>query len=259
MDYRPDFLIIPGRLIWDKSLPEKAKILYGVIYWLHSLAMGKCVASNETLASFIDDETTPNYVSKLLKHLEDSGYIKREFFDSEKLERSTIIPLISYAVAEEGGTPQRRRGVRDSGVHISNINKEDILVKELYTLSTKYGKTPLSRLKSFYSLLFREQFGVEPMVYLNGKEGGALKLLLKSYSEVQIACLMIVQFNWYGATGQDDREFENLKKAGFPITWLRPNLNKYLIFLESIHKLKIDDKQAAEKFTQDYVRQLSTP
>lgn len=258
MDYKPDFYIIPGVIADDERIPYAGGKLYAIIYWLHSLALGKCIASNDVLAGFMGKRTTSDYISRLLKLLEDCGYIQREFSDEGKQTRVSICPLVSYR-GVDGFTGVGRRkdtgGVDEKIQHISKIYKEEY--KE-DILSTKLGKTQLGRLKGFYTLLYRDTFCSEPRVFLNGKDGAVLKSLLKEYSEVQVAALMVLHFNWYGPVGQDENSFARLKEAAFPITWLPNNVNRYFVYLESVHGVKPNDSGAVLGFVKHYLEEIST-
>lgn len=259
-DYRPDFVITPGVIFYDEDIPYAGERLYAIIYWFSKLRHEKCVASNETLAQMMGKKTTADYVKKLLTILESRGYIRRIYKPvraKAQLIREEIIPLVVYGGVETstGGVLKPTTGGVEMSTEISNI----ILVKDISnsTLPVK-GTTPLSRLKTFYSDLYRDEFRVEPKVFLNGKDGGVLKALLKDFTEVQVGCLMIAHFNWFGADGRDEWEHEKLEKAAFPITWISPNINKYVLFLNSIHKLDLSDPVSAHEFLGRYIRGLST-
>jgi hypothetical protein len=263
MDYKPDFLIIPGVIAFDEDITTKGGLLYAVIYWMSKLSGQRCIASNVTLAETMGRGTTPDYVKKLLTSLEKKGYIERVYkagrVDGE-LIREEIVPLVNYGGVMKpptGGVETSTSGGVETSTDISKtiISKSN---KEYIQLSQTLGKTPLSRLGKFYALLYRDEFQVDPKVYLNGKEGGILKSLLKDYTEQQLAALLIAHFNWYGPQGQDDREHGRLKDAAYPLAWVKPNLNKYIIFLNSIHRLDLEDSRDVADFVKDYVCGLST-
>ena len=76
----------------------------------------------------------------------------------------------------------------------ANISSNDLKT----TLNEKSGKTPVNRLQSLYSLLFKNLYGFKPKPTTYPQTGGVFKQLLKDYSEIQIACLLIVFFLMIG-------------------------------------------------------------
>ena len=67
------FVVIPARVFFDKTISDRARMLYGLISNM-SNQRGYCWSKNATLAKFLggaSDET----VRRLLKQLKDRGYI----------------------------------------------------------------------------------------------------------------------------------------------------------------------------------------
>lgn len=259
MVYKPNYYLIPGVVADDEEITYAGGKLYAIIYWLSEMSMQKCIASNDVLAEFMGKKTTADYVIRLLKKLEERGYIRRVYSDETKQVREEIIPLVTFRGGGETNGNPRPNDTGGGGETIQHINKiykqED---KEYILLSEKLGKTPLSRLKTFYCQLYRDEFDVEPKVFLNGKDGGVLKSLLKDYSELQICALMIAHFNWYGPYGSSEAEYSRMRAAAFPITWIGPNVNKYVIMLKGTHSVAFDEPRAVYKFTKEYIRGLTT-
>lgn len=97
-------------------------------------------------------------------------------------------------------------------------------------LPKELGRTPLSRLKTYYQVVFEQKLGFKPKFYYNKPEGSVLKRLLKEYGELEAACLITLHCNWHGANGRDTREYETLRENAFPLTWLPSKESKYLIY-----------------------------
>ncbi|MBU5669627.1 helix-turn-helix domain-containing protein [Peptoniphilus sp. MSJ-1] len=68
------YINIPSKVLENKNLSDKAKILYGQINRLSS--KGNCWASNKYLGDLID--ATPRTVTRLIKKLKDNYLIKIE-------------------------------------------------------------------------------------------------------------------------------------------------------------------------------------
>lgn len=261
--YRPDYIIIPRPLLEDEELQPKARELYGYIYWLSQLSKGKCVASNELLADLIGRGTTPQSITNILSVLEKQEYIKRIFTDSTKMERLEIVPLITYKdlsrVPHEtmGGIPPDDGAIAPpNGVQIYNKihEKKMIIPSDRLSLLPIKANTPLLRLSRFYSALYREQFGTNPVVKIAGKDGGIFKSLLKTYTEFQIAALLVVHFNWQGPYDQDENEFERLKANAFPLGWLSNAINKYVVYLSEQEDVDMNDAECVARYVNDYVK-----
>lgn len=126
------------------------------------------------------------------------------------------------------------------------------------TLPVKLGTTPLLRLSSLYERLYEHEFNVKPRVLLRGRDGGVLKSLLKSFSEVQIAVLMIVHFNWYGMSGNDEWQYDKLRENCFPLSWISVRANNYIAYLSEMEDLDISDTKQIKQYITDYMRDANS-
>ncbi|MEF3692260.1 MAG: hypothetical protein V3574_04380 [Candidatus Moraniibacteriota bacterium] len=126
----PDFLIIPGAVVFCPDLQPLDCKVYGVIYWIHSLKEGRCFASNTYLARICfplekNKEKIKNKsksIQNSLLRLEKCGFIRRNYRDKDKKQRGEIIPLVLYRVPSNDGTVPSNdgRGVPSNDDHISN-------------------------------------------------------------------------------------------------------------------------------------------
>jgi hypothetical protein len=140
--------------------------------------------------------------------------------------------------------------------HNTNIIEDidDTPVKTI-TLPLHRGKTPTDRLISLYCTLFSKTYNVSAKINF-GMFRKALNELLKSYSEVQVAYLLIVYFNWHGMTETDVKEYNYLTSVAFPIFMFKSNISKYEIFSRNIQKVDFDDSDKLLKLVANYI--LST-
>lgn len=126
----PDFLIIPGPVVFCPDLQPLDFKVYGVIYWIHSLKEGRCFASNIYLARVCFPleknkekiKTKAKSIQNSLLRLERGGFIKRIYRDKDKKQRGEIMPLVSYRVPSNDGTVPSNdgTGVPSNDDHISN-------------------------------------------------------------------------------------------------------------------------------------------
>ena len=135
MDYskfEPDFLLVPYKII-DKVDPSAQRV-YGVIYALQQLSLGKCLASNETLARFA--HTSERSVERAVSDLLGQEFIKVSYKDAEKKHRSYIIATVTYGGQKtltdtHGGLD--RQGWRSRPTPVATYKeykKEDITTSE---------------------------------------------------------------------------------------------------------------------------------
>lgn len=120
------YAVIPANVRYDKTLTDKAKLLYGEITSL-SNKDGYCWASNGYFADLYD--VTPQAVSKWIKNLEDGGYIHTRLIykkGSKEVEKRIIIIAeqkqnevstggLEVSTDSLGGINPRFRGVSTGG------------------------------------------------------------------------------------------------------------------------------------------------
>lgn len=100
---KPDFLIIPTSVAFDKELQPLDKMVYGIIYWMTKLKLEKCIAGNRTLADLCDCNLKS--IQKSIKRLEDKKYIKRESENDRE-----IVPLVIFGDRQMAVTPPPNGG-----------------------------------------------------------------------------------------------------------------------------------------------------
>lgn len=114
-------------------------------------------------------------------------------------------------------------------------------------LPTTRGSTYIIRVLTVYNDLFRDKYGFHPNVPM-AKWGMMLKRLMANHTELQIAAMLIVFFNWQGMGDDDTYEQERLTHAGHPAGWFFNNPNLYEIYLRNVFHLEFDDNAKVEEF-----------
>lgn len=109
-------------------------------------------------------------------------------------------------------------------------------------LNDNYGSTPIKRIVAFYSNQFNNRYGFRPRVNY-GQIGGLFKPLLETLSEYQIALMILVHFEWKGATGDNEFVHKTLEGACFPLEWLPRGSNAYEAFIRNNLSIKFDDPE----------------
>jgi len=90
--YKPHFLFIPYDVYNAPNVTKTDALVYAVIYWFSKMELGRCIASNDYIASVLGVKKST--IINSLKRLEDSGCIERIFEDWSKRKRLEIIPLV---------------------------------------------------------------------------------------------------------------------------------------------------------------------
>lgn len=137
-----------------------------------------------------------------------------------------------------------------NNVIIEKASQED--EKELpitdRNLPLAFGKMPLHRLVYIYSVLWNDLYGTSFKVTNWPLLAKLYKPLIEQYTEFQIASLMILHFEWAGATGNDEFTHKRLAESFFPIEWIPKSINQYSTYLTNTLNVNFEDKAKVAKF-----------
>lgn len=185
--------------------------------------------------------------ARLLTRLEGLGYIeiKREprkllIKTTDKMDSLYVSQSIQVVDSKEdvGACEQPSRCLEDTN-HNTNIL---ILDTNTITLPEGRGKTPSQRLMSIYKDCFKFFYGFDYKPNF-GRDLKILKDLTESYSELQIARMLTIFFNWHGMTGSNDSEFNFLSGASFNLGLFKVNVTKYEVYSRNILNEAFDDDE----------------
>lgn len=109
------------------------------------------------------------------------------------------------------------------------------------------GKTYIIRIISIYTDLFRHKYGFHPQLPI-ARFGKAIKVLHSTHTELQIAALLIIFFEWAGMDGRDDWEKESLIKVTHNMGWFFNSVNKYEAYLRNVFGLNLDNEEGVREF-----------
>jgi len=115
----------------DKTLTQYDGYLYAVIYWFEKLKVGKCIASNRTLADVLN--STPSTVQNSLERLEKSGCIARIYSDRARKHRKEIRCLISEVKVPLGSDTVPLDS--DTNVPLGSDQKEEYKEKKIKAIA----------------------------------------------------------------------------------------------------------------------------
>lgn len=141
--------------------------------------------------------------------------------------------------------------------YININNDKDEVPTEPPTVSSEqnplphyFGKTSLQRIVSAYCILWYANYETEYAPDF-GMIGKLYKPMLEKYSEIQIASLFIVHFNWHGANGDDDFTFKRLESHMFPIAWVPKNVNEYGTYLKNVVEVDFESPEAIRAYVKE--------
>lgn len=118
------------------------------------------------------------------------------------------------------------------------------------------GKTPLARLVSVYSLKFHELYGFQPKVMNWAMLGRLFKETLANYSELQIAAMILLHFDWHGASGDDQFTHSRLSDRCFPLEWVPKATNAYRAYIQNTMGIDFEDTEAMRKHVVSIIKPL---
>lgn len=120
---KPDFYIIPHQLVFNDNLTPADHLVYATVYWFERMKDGKCIASNETIATAC--RLKSRAVRGCLERLEKEKFITRIFKDTKMKNRSEIKTLFAFGqVGTAMPTPRHRHAV-DVGTAVPQSSKRD--------------------------------------------------------------------------------------------------------------------------------------
>ncbi len=109
------------------------------------------------------------------------------------------------------------------------------------------GSNYIQRVASVYGDLFKDKYGFFPTINF-GRLGKLLKIQIETHTELQIAALLIVFFNWAGMDGGDNFARDRLISSGHAFGWFFNNPNQYEIYLRNVHKLNFENEDEVRNY-----------
>lgn len=255
-------------------LNGKPAVYQSIFMWLCKYAdeEGICFPTRKKLATNIG--CAKETIDKYILLMEEDGVIIKTKRKKENSKENTSnlyqIMVKEHEVANQTIPPSENKpptgGEPNHTETISSINSNNLthireeVKPELtpkVTLSSK-GEKPVVVLQRLYRLLFNHLYGFNPSSYAT--TGRAFKDLLTTYSEIQIACLLIVFFNWQGMNDTDQREKDFLIKNAHSIFLFKSGINKYEAYTRNVKDMskEFDDDELLIINVKKSISNLST-
>ncbi len=133
-------------------------------------------------------------------------------------------------------------------------NEKDEIIIPTPKVTLSENKTPVFRIVSVYSSFYRTLYGY------NHKHNFAMMLktfkpLLEMYSEIQIALLLGVMFDWHGLEGNNESESRWLQENCFPPSAFVKQINKYELYIRTKTDYHFEDDNILIGEFRDFVNE----
>lgn len=199
---------------------------------------------------------TKSGASKAISRIRKMGFVETKIVASDRKLYVKPTPKM-VGIYFNSGVSQEKQGVSSGKQecflqetnhntkdnNTNNINNKTEMqsgepeVSNKVTLSLERGKDPVKRLISLYGSLFSKEYGFTHK-HNYGVLTKVFKELLGYYSEIQLATLLVIYFQWNGMTGNEQREREYLVKNTFPPLMFKSSINKYEAYVRNVLSIK---------------------
>lgn len=258
MKYKKGTFVIVPNLDELKGKPSEMQAIY---LWIchHADKDGVCFPTKTTISK--EAGCSHNTVDKYIKRLVEDGFLEtKERYTKNGGNTSNEYQLLILGVGttNNGSTPPTNNGSQT----ISNTNHIHItkyMQVGTCTLPLSRGSNPAQRVLSIYGTLFSNLYGfIDNTSY--PKKVGIVSKLLKDYTELQLAYLLIVYFNWNGMSGNDKREREFLINSTHSIGLFASGINKYVAYTKNVlgFSKEFDDSDNLLEKVGEYIQNLTT-
>lgn len=224
--------ILPAEVRYDDTLSASAKVLFSELTALTNKT-GYSWATNAYFARLykVREATVSEWITSLVK----AGHI--EIQTSGK--RRTIYLTLNR---KPYGKPNADLTEKRMDDHTENRmqNNTSINIK-------KNNNTWLQLAIAIYSAFWTDTYGQKPESLNWGRLGKTLKPL-SQLNKWQWASLIWLHFNWFGASGDNDRINKNLSDNFFPLDWIPRAMSGYKAYLINSLNVDWDDEEAMKAF-----------
>lgn len=265
MKYRKgSFITLPNK----EHLKGKPSEMQTIYLWIcdHSDEDGECFPSRARLAR--EAGCGIRTVDKYLKQLVEDGFLsstqRKKAGTSENMSNLYQIMLLdALPSVKKDTTPSvEKDAVTKPSINQTHLTTIEVIKEEKLTLplvradGVSTGKTPTDRLLYLYSKLY---FYTYTSYYKPnwGRDKKILTGMLSDFSEIQIAYMLCVYFNWHGMTGDSTKDYDFYTSATFPIPMFKTTCNKYEVYIRNVLGFKFDDDKEMLNKVGEHLRSIS--
>lgn len=257
------FVVVPNL----DELRGKQSEMQSIYLWIcqHADSEGICFPKKATLSR--ESGCSHNTVDKYLKKLVEDGFLEikqRKTKEGKNTSNEYQLLIMGRGIEDSGSSIPPNTGSQTISsinyTHLTDITS-DIVDTNAVTLplvradGVSTGKTPTDRLLYLYSKLYYYTYtsSYKPNW---GRDKKILTSMLGDFSEVQLAYMLCVYFNWHGMTGDNSKDYDFYTSATFPITMFKTTCNKYEVYIRNVLGFKFDDDQEMLKKVGEHLRSI---
>lgn len=257
---------------------EKAIIIYNLRYWLKLNKANdvnikdkngkKYFWSFNSVSSYkeIFPYFTESSMQRWFKELEKDSVIIVGSFNKRKYDKTKWYTLPEFEIDEtitqngecisqnDEPIPDNKPQIINTDILDTKETREEVIDNTI-TLPKNRGTTAPMRLLYLYSKLF---FNIYNVTYKADykKDIPIIKNILSNYSELQVAFMLCVYFDWHGIKGSDDKEFNFVTSIAFPIAMFKTMSNKFEIYIKNVLNYKFEDDREMLNKVGEYLRSI---
>lgn len=247
------FVVVPNLERLD-LLPSTSQALY---IWICKYANddGECFPSRSKLAKHIGCDVRT--VDKHINFLIELGFMTKEIRhkkgSKENMSNMYQLQLIRHPSEVSDTTPSEKNDtVTISSINYTNltniqqevveeqVKEEGVTLPKVRSDGSSTGKTNVDRLLRLYSVLYEKKYQAQYKPNW-GRDKKLISGMLADYTELQIALMLCIYFEWAGMSGNDSKESAFCFSAMFSIPLFKSTLNRYEVYARSFMKFKFDD------------------
>lgn len=247
--YNGSFIPEPIAEIPQVKLSGDAKCVYGRMM-RYAGKNGLCNPKRSTLAEATG--LTVVTLDRKIKELVDFGLIEKT---QKGMGRSNSYQFCLHEVLKGDGivssevtTPLLRESIKESQL------RENV-VSEKQTLPPNFGSTRIKRVLKLYSRLWKQKYNLDYQV--NFPRFGKAVNNFGEVSEMVIAALLLIHFEWAGMDGSDEFIRKRYFDATHPIEWAVTSKMTYLAYLKNVVKVDPDNEDAVYKFVGEQLAKIN--
>lgn len=118
------------------------------------------------------------------------------------------------------------------------------------------GKQPIHRIATVYNLKYQELYGREWKATNWAQLTKLYKPLLAENSEWLVAAMVLLHFDWAGASGEDEFTHRRLSEKCFPLEWVPKAYNEYTAYLQNALNVNLNDDDEVKKWVVSIIKPL---
>lgn len=136
---------------------------------------------------------------------------------------------------------------------MDDLNNKTDEINKLYILSESIGGTYIQRLSHIYGKLWEKKYGMKPIIAYGQIGKVAKEYLDLGFNEYQIAYLIILFFDWSGASGEDDFQRKRLIDKTHSIFLMKPIVDSIRAYSKNVLKIDVDNTEQIKPIVDRFI------